>query len=583
MKDDIIDDLHKFIDSEKTSLLHYKINTRTKFGNFCNNTINKIYNEYQKNNRIINFTCSDHEKNTSIDIIKYFYNNAVEGVNKKYINDLYEKKIQSFFIPEHPFIKLYFFEEDNDNNKNLINILLKRLIVMTKIFFCVEPNNDFDKTETKFKEQYFGCNTNINMNSIPHSINIDLNNRKRIIPTKLSKDTTQNDINFYDTGLCSTAYTSRDKNSDYIIGNNITLTKKEEIEKLLLHELCHFFMIDLTQKKNQQLDQNDNVTNYMKDNWYMSSYTPAFEAFAEMFSVIFHCMFTACEYVIINNLKPSILLEQFEYYFNMELKYSYYLLSNVLREHGYDKDNFELFFNKDLRKKNKTNSITKVFFQGVNSYFILRTMLFTHIDDFFNGMDNFYHINDKNIINIINNPIFYNTLRGFMKLKHSKHIRYIRTSLNYQKVKNISKLISVETTKENLSNNNIKIKILLTYALTNIYFYCKYFKLDKKNIDKYNLNSIKKILGMNIIKIYKNDFKKYTSLLNDLAKIEELNINKDYIIKINTVTNDLMQNNKFNVNKFKPNMIYNKLTEHFNMTIYDLFDKIYNLIDNLKI
>lgn len=163
----------------------------------------------------------------------------------------------------------------------------------------------------------------------------------------------------------------------------IILTKKEEIIKLLFHELIHYIGLD--------------------SSLLIFSELKYFEAYTELLSVIFFVAYKSIHYK--RNFNKEL---------NKELKYSLLLTSNILKYYGYG-DNYRDFF------KQKKYEECKI---PIWEYVLLRTQLFLNIDKINNWKT------DTKIIKymeIDNNLI--NKLSKYMKIELKDSISYLNEDL----------------------------------------------------------------------------------------------------------------------------------------------------------
>ncbi|AYV85602.1 MAG: hypothetical protein Satyrvirus25_7 [Satyrvirus sp.] len=129
------------------------------------------------------------------------------------------------------------------------------------------------------------------------------------------------------------------------LNKNIVLTKNEEIVKLMFHELVHFIGLDNELSKNS-----DDIMKYS-------------EAYTEFMSIILNSAYESIHlYRLVAN---SNLYDIYKRLLNIEINYSLYLSSNIIKFFGYGQNNFVTFF-----EKNNNSPIS------VKEYVILRSQLF---------------------------------------------------------------------------------------------------------------------------------------------------------------------------------------------------------------
>ena len=142
----------------------------------------------------------------------------------------------------------------------------------------------------------------------------------------------------------------------------IILTRKEEIIKLLFHELIHYVGLDaVLVGKTYQVKWN--IKNRMVN---------ISEAYTEFVSIIMYCMFVSI------HLKPVVkmdLLRLLNELLSTEIQYSVKLSANILKLYGYSFDTYQKFF-KTVDGSPKSSPICTW------EYVFLRTVLFLGLDQF---------------------------------------------------------------------------------------------------------------------------------------------------------------------------------------------------------
>lgn len=140
--------------------------------------------------------------------------------------------------------------------------------------------------------------------------------------------------------------------------NDIFIFKKEEVSKLLIHEIAHLLDLDLGFKEkkyqNPWMTKNDELNIY--------------EAYAELISCIMNSIFMALEF---KSFYPkTIFNDTLDYILNMEYTYSFYLSAKLLRWFNVNPDDF--FHKKGL-------IISEPIY--VSEYVYLRTMMWMKFDN----------------------------------------------------------------------------------------------------------------------------------------------------------------------------------------------------------
>lgn len=141
----------------------------------------------------------------------------------------------------------------------------------------------------------------------------------------------------------------------------VILTKKEEIIKLLFHELIHFVGLDhvLVGK-----------TYHVK--WQIiNSLMNISEAYTEFLSIVLHCMWVSIHLGCIHKTDPQKL---FHVLLCVEIEYSVYLSASILKLYGYDKDTYKDFFKKNSKMDLKYSPICTW------EYVYLRAILFLQLE-----------------------------------------------------------------------------------------------------------------------------------------------------------------------------------------------------------
>jgi hypothetical protein len=325
---------------------------------------------------------------------KYFmnlYKNIKNILNKLKINDNYnnisKKNILNFKIKD--------YLKDNDFTSNEIN-----LYITNKIKYCYEfyyENNIiiyFTKKnlqKSSAPKLIIHIFTIIKMLKILFNRNFDKNiqkvtffetDQKKIFPKKKNNILSPNEIN---SGL---TFLNFHKNGDII------LYRKEEILKVLIHELIHSNLID------EKIIFSKNIKNF--SNLFCVNYDILLnEAFTESFATIINIFYIHINFKLNNKLLDIM--------FYNEILYSTYISTKIMNY--YDIDNIENVI------KNKTLCKT-IFPQKTNvfAYYILKNIFLKNHINFGKilskyDINNDYKINNEMCINdliklILNNIQF---------------------------------------------------------------------------------------------------------------------------------------------------------------------------------
>ena len=124
--------------------------------------------------------------------------------------------------------------------------------------------------------------------------------------------------------------------------NVVYLTRKEEIIKLMFHELIHYIGLDA------ELVGVDIQSKWATDSDEMLGY----EAYTEFLSVVLHTAYVA-NFVDGNNNDEPIDTKLFYSMLSMEIEYSINLCKKVLMFYNYDETTFVDFFNTETDLKHK--------------------------------------------------------------------------------------------------------------------------------------------------------------------------------------------------------------------------------------
>lgn len=290
----------------------------------------------------------------------------MRSINSNFVSDLIKNNISSsiknnkfnYFLIKSNNIKLY-IATPNKLNKNLVEDLLKRIHLIKNII----PKQDKGK----------------------NIIFIWLTPLKKLLPNN-NKILGKNEIN---SASCDVM--------KYENGN-IYIWRKEEVKKILIHELLHCLNYD------SDFFWEDNEKkfwdNYVKNNFNINKYINLNESYTETLTTIINCIINSIE--TNNSFKDNLKKEQ---------NYSMEQLDKILKYNGF-------MYVDELEKKNGD----KIFPQetSIFSYFIIKSALLHNYENFNkfvikNGL--VFNKNNKNeFVNLINN--------SFKKLK-KKHYQFI--------------------------------------------------------------------------------------------------------------------------------------------------------------
>lgn len=162
----------------------------------------------------------------------------------------------------------------------------------------------------------------------------------------------------------------------------INLTKKEEIIKLMYHEMIHFIGLD-----HELINMTSNFQ------WAIESPGLNFsEAYTEFLSVI---LYSAYNSIQLGSISPINIEELYGKILSIEIFYSAYLTCNILKFYGYNNKTFINFF-RGIGKKNSAPIY-------IWEYVILRTQLLLNLEKVASliGGKNMWRINSKTNTEII--------------------------------------------------------------------------------------------------------------------------------------------------------------------------------------
>ena len=270
-----------------------------------------------------NFNLSKYNsKSFSIHWDKYFdthtkwfkYINNYNAFNNKYDQLIYNKLILSKFI-----------------SQSVINNIIKRTH-----YYCMITNNNrniiiFGNNKNEIKNYMMKCLSVLDFFNIFYIDNTKLNlyiflsDIKKIFP---------ND-NFYTPYHVNTAYS--------IKKSEIVIFRKEEFEKVLFHELIHFYDLDILNY------QQNLITKFPK---FKFKFNPN-EAYTDFFAIIFHILYV--HYITNKSLKDLIKIELG--FINNQVKQIYKLTNSTS-------------FNQMLDNYNQSTSVF--------SYYIIKSAMFSN-------------------------------------------------------------------------------------------------------------------------------------------------------------------------------------------------------------
>lgn len=158
------------------------------------------------------------------------------------------------------------------------------------------------------------------------------------------------------------AFTTSGMTGDYMV-----ITKKEELIKLLLHEMIHFYKLDGTiGKTNNYLDDLRESMPFTDDN---SEEECIAELLSNIYNSIFVCIIKSLDKKL-NRLEQTVLLDNI---IRDEQKYSYYVIAKIL--HYFNINPINIFNNIGIQGGKKVELVSPI-----NLYHIFKSIIYTDID-----------------------------------------------------------------------------------------------------------------------------------------------------------------------------------------------------------
>ena len=352
-------------------------------------------------------------------ILLDFYNGLIDNIDSDYdfYNDLTKVEyVFEIYIDGLEMFKFYVFDNDID----YVSKILHLFNVFTNYIFS-EPS----KKENLLKRLIRSSNpTKINSDNIDRylfNIYIFPNNIKRKLA---GQSYIPKHLNIYK--KTNTAFTTSGVTSVDMI-----LTKKEELSKLLLHELIHLYKLDGNHHyETSFLEQ-------IKQKMPFSDNNSERESVAELMSNIYNCMNLCLIISKDHNLNEDQENNLLNILINMEKEYSVAVVSKILKYFNVQPN--ELF---DYNK-NKVELVSPI-----NLYYIFRSVLYFRLNDFLQSKN----LVKKNILEINENiysdleqyafeskkSIFMEKLYYYYKksdLKSNPSVSYITLDIDFDKVR----------------------------------------------------------------------------------------------------------------------------------------------------
>ena len=350
---------YSIIEHDMESIKKYKFKSK----NYDNDLL-KIYNRKKK------------KKIVDIDEILFDYIN----LNELNVEKEYEQ------ILDNSFISLRCKRDILNNMNNVIKYVYnKREVVIL--------SNKYELNILKKILSIFDLFDIITKNENSYKLNIYLSDEKKIFNT---------DIDYLSGDNINSGSTYP--------GYNITLWRKEELYKVLIHEIIHYLKLDMYKFQNKFYKLYDNI------NLKFSNCNPN-EAYTEFMALIF---FTYWKFKRHQSLKKNVnIIKFFNKTLLLELGWSYFQIAKIINFFKIYKK-YEDLYDKKCYFKQKTN---------VLSYFLLKSFLLQNIKN---------TIDCINFDNFIQDEILTNKLLDTINLNEdefSKNINWCMKYLNNTKYK----------------------------------------------------------------------------------------------------------------------------------------------------
>ncbi len=275
--------------------------------------LKKLYNLVSKNYQ---YQTHNHKKiyknvNHLLDDAEFIHPKIRSNIDKNFNNTYYIDSENNHF---------WIVTDKKTINKNLVNQLVNRVNTMKKI----------------------------SKNGIDNNIYIWLTNEKKILP---KKGDTLNTLHV-NSGLSYVYPPKVKKNGD------IYIWRKEELPKVLIHELLHSLRYDY-------YSQNDYLNNLIHQDFNVTHHINVNESYTETLATVLNCLFYTIEHD-----------KDYEYFLALlsnEIEHSNQQVDKLLHHYGYH----------DITELSRGNSDT-IFRQetGAFSYYILKAMVMNNLDNF---------------------------------------------------------------------------------------------------------------------------------------------------------------------------------------------------------
>jgi hypothetical protein len=166
----------------------------------------------------------------------------------------------------------------------------------------------------------------------------------------------------------------------------ITMWRKEEWEKILIHELIHYMGLDFT----YYIDEYTKMDRYLYETFNMDGEVVPFEIYTELLAILIYTIY------ILVNARNNFSLNEFEKLYNIQISFAIFQTAKIIKY--YNGHKYEDIFTLGIKQKT-----------SVLSYYIVRAAIMYNVNmalEFFrnnisfgNRTDNFITLIDKSIKN----------------------------------------------------------------------------------------------------------------------------------------------------------------------------------------
>lgn len=191
-------------------------------------------------------------------------------------------------------------------------------------------------------------------------------------------------------------------------GEFINIWRKEEWKKVLIHEMIHFFAMDI---KNHYSNDIEQLQNNIHGIYNIKGSIIPYEAFTELLAIIIHSCYL--QYIFNNKVKLKDLL-------CIELNFSLFQVAKILDSYGIT----------NIRSiKEGTQKIKQT--TSVFSYFIIKTAILFSFDRFIDFLGDSLHFDEKHsefeelIITSLENKEFVDNINNILKIFKNKNNDFI--------------------------------------------------------------------------------------------------------------------------------------------------------------